>query len=77
MAETTVAAEGPVAGREYRDATGRVLRVDGIYAGDRLGREVRGVLVGLDAAPTREYTCSFAIWAAVWRDAEPPVRVRQ
>lgn len=62
----------PVIGRRYIDATGmRSLEVTAVQLGDRLGREVIGLLSGhpRNGHAPQEYATDLTIFASIWRPA--------
>lgn len=63
--------DGPLKDQVYTDYTGRVLRVTQVSLGDPGGREVIGVMLSADGVE-RDYSCTFDIWARIWRDKEKP-----
>jgi hypothetical protein len=71
-AKSDVLTANEVGGR-WTDTEGRVLTVDAVVPGDRLGREVQGWLEWDSPEGRRldRYSCTLLTWADVWRDRKP------
>lgn len=76
---TVEGTDRPTLGVSYHDATGRRLAVLHVDVGEKLGREVRGVICippcgeveGEMHGVHPDYSCSLATWDALWQRRVP------
>lgn len=63
--------ECPAEGEVFDDIDGRILVVNEIDVGNRLGHEVQGKISAQNDYEEKDYSCTLSTWAAIWRDKSP------